>query len=275
MKFSSSKVETERISTPKSEGEQDNPNTSEEAGEKSEEVNENKVPDDLSEESFKPGVNMMVESDSSNENLHSFGEDVEKADWSDWDDAEIESQISEEIEEELKNMQMKEKYTAIKKDGNPKQTKPDDLDRNTSHSKSGALKLEKKVKPSESVNETLSGQPDEAEHSSTTKVVNFSSRKHFSSKSVTNKPATSNLNSVLGAEFDIKSVTIKVDPLKKADPFDFFADMAPTISQSKLSGDNTEGKEGNLAVSEEKKEDMAETKVSFDMITTTHDEVSY
>ena len=192
---------------------------------------------DWSEESFNSEVNEMDRSDWSNQKSHSIDGGGEKDDWSDWDDAEIESQISDEIEKELQAMDVTDTRTQdVKKNDDlyQKRTSVSKLDTSPVHSKKGALKLEKKAKPSKSVNKTVDNQKDSAEINSQTAKVKKSPVKKHSQRGVTkNTPVTYNPNSDLGAEFDVKSVDIKVDPSKNNDPFDFFADMAPTISYSK------------------------------------------
>ena len=234
---------------------------------------------DWSEDSFSSEVNRMANSDWPKDRSHSIETKEEKDDWSDWDDAELESQISDEIEKELETMDLVENMTKDKKsDDNFRQKRTTTrLQKSPVHSKSGAMKLEKKVKSLDKSSKNTADNIESADSvTSPVKVAKTSpSRKHNLQKHSIEKSTTVNPNIDLGAEFDIKSVEIKVDPVKKADPFDFFADMAPTISHSKPLNemDFTEDS-GSKLMNSEMKEDGAKTKVSFDVIQTT-DEVRY
>ena len=207
------------------------------------------------------------------ERTHSIESEGEKDDWSDWENADIESQISDEIERELEAMQLAENVSQdkndIQSDDNFRQKRTTaKLERSPVHSKKGAMKLEKKVKPSNPGGDNIS---DKTESPMGTSQSKPHTQKHSTVKSVTINP-----NIDLGAEFDIKSVQIKVDSAKKADPFDFFSDMAPTISYVKPVGDMdvTDDLVSNLVMSEDKNlKDGAKAKsVSFDVIQNT-DEV--
>ena len=222
--------------------------------------------DDWSKESFS-------EVNNTTERTHSIESEGEKDDWSDWENADIESQISDEIERELEAMQLEENVSQdkndIHSDDNFRQKRTTTkLDRSPVHSKKGAMKLEK-VKPSSSGGDNIS---DKTESPMGTFQSKPHTQKHSTVKSVTINP-----NIDLGAEFDIKSVQIKVDSAKKADPFDFFSDMAPTISYVKPVGDMdvTDDLVPNLVMSEDKNlKDGAKAKsVSFDVIQSI-DEVS-
>ena len=281
MKHSFVRDESESTSSPKTDGDQNIPNESIEAEVVTEDVDKSNISGDWSEESFNSEVNKTEESDWSKKKSHSIGGEMEKDDWSDWDDAEIESQISQEIERELETMEMTEEITKDEKknvDLKQKRTIASGLDKNPVHSKRGALKLEKKAKPSKSVNETVNSQKDNVEVAQAAKVANFlPTKKQSSRKTAKEKPTTVNPNTDLGAEFDVKSVTIMVDPLKKNDPFDFFADMAPTISYTKPISDlNSAEVEGSNSQIKKEKSDDTKSKVDgakFDVILTTHEEV--
>ena len=207
------------------------------------------------------------------ERTHSIESEEEKDDWSDWENADIEFQISDEIERELEAMQLEENVSQDKND-----LQSDDnfrqkgttakLERSPVHSKKGAMKLERKAKPSNSGGDNISDKTESP-------MGTFQSKPHIQKHSM-EKSVTINPNIDLGAEFDIKSVQIKVDSAKKADPFDFFSDMAPTISYVKPVGDMdvTDDSVSNLVMSEDKNlKDGAKAKsVSFDVIQNT-DEV--
>ena len=206
------------------------------------------------------------------ERTHSIESEGEKDDWSDWENADIESQISDEIERELEAMQLAENVSQdkndIQSDDNFRQKRTTaKLERSPVHSKKGAMKLEKKGKPSNPGGDNISDK--------TESPIGTAQSKPHTQKQSTVKSVTINPNIDLGAEFDIKSVQIKVDSAK-VDPFDFFSDMAPTISYVKPVGDMdvTYDSVSNLVMSEDKNlKDGAKAKsVSFDVMQNT-DEV--
>ena len=265
------------------------PNGTAETQEASENLDDINITGDWSEESFNSEVNKMDKSDRSKRKSHSIDGEVERDDWSDWDDAEIESQISDEIERELETMEVTETRTKNEKKNDDlyqKRTIASELDKSPVHSKRGALKLEKKTKPVKLVDEIVDNQKDNMEIKQTAKVVNFSPiKKHSPRKATKDKPVTFNPNNDLGAEFDVKSVDIKVDPSKKIDPFDFFADMAPTISyikpltdlnSSEVEVSNSQVVGANSEVPLEKNDTKLKVDgAKFDVIQTTQEEVRF
>ena len=222
--------------------------------------------DDWSKDSFS-------ELNNTTERTHSIESEEEKDEWSDWENADIESQISDEIERELEAMQLAENVSQdkndIQSDDNFRQKRTTaKLERSPVHYKKGAMKLEKKVKPSNPGGDNISDK--------TQSPMGTAHSKPHTQKLSTVKSVTINPNIDLGAEFDIKSVQIKVDSAKKADPFDFFSDMAPTISYVKPVGDMdvTNDSVSDLVMSEDKylKDGAKAKSVSFDVIQNT-DEV--
>ena len=281
--------ESEGNKSHKADKDQGIPHENAETREDSENLDEIIITDDWSEESFNSEVNKLDKPDRSKQKSHSIGGEVDRDDWSDWDDAEIESQISDEIERELETMEVTETRTKDEKKNDDlyqKRTIARGLDKSPVHSKRGALKLEKKAKPVKLVDEVVDNQKDNMEITQTAKVVNFSPDKKHSPRKVTkDKPVTFNPNSDLGAEFDVKSVDIKVDPSKKNDPFDFFADMAPTISyikpltdlnSSEVEVSNSQVVGANSEVPLEKNDTKLKVDgAKFDVIQTTQEEVRF
>ena len=276
MKHSITKVDSNEISSPRSVEDTNGVLTSQEDKRHTDLFNADmdSKNEDVSEDSF----DKTADADRSEAISHSIGSEMEKDDWSDWENDDLESQISEEIERELESMHVTESLVDEKKKSednfNQKRTSVKEPQKSSVHSKHGAMKLEKKVKLVTSENENEIDKVDAINVSSTTKVAKLSSPKQTISQTHSkNKPISSNPNAVLGAEFDIKSVNIKVDPAKKTDPFDFFADMAPSISHSKpvTDTDSMENDRSKTVTSEEK--DGAKT-VSFDMVQITEEEVS-
>ncbi|XP_052790059.1 protein-associating with the carboxyl-terminal domain of ezrin-like isoform X2 [Mya arenaria] len=176
-----------------------------------------------------------------NENGESHWSENEDENWSDFgDNSKNDSDISDEIEKELEMMTVSDPViSSIGENSLQRQPKI----------KGSALKL--------AVNKTKTEKESEISAlDKTTKT--FDSEKKMKTKAIPTKSSPKSQSSksrtqakTLGAEFDIKTIDIKVEK-KEADPFDFFADMKPNIeTKSSLLESSHKGKTESDSVSPE------------------------
>ena len=183
-----------------------------------------------------------------------------KNEWDDWNDkgdTSIESDYSDEIERELRNMKVESESSPLHV-----------TDTSAKHSGKGsksALKLVPK--------RTKSADKQEVDHNAAISEIEMSvqnySSKYQSVISASNKARQQTTRKKdLGSEFDIKTIDIKVQEVGE-DPFDFFADMAPTIKSKNVSDVLKDGGKNLDEAGLENLSSNTTTKLSFEVVGST------
>ncbi|KAH3791998.1 hypothetical protein DPMN_145487, partial [Dreissena polymorpha] len=139
--------------------------------------------------------------------------------WSDLEnDTKNDSDISEEIEKELKTMELSK---------NPKSTVIKSQSETIIKTTGKPLKLQSSQKTN------TNNVPTESNWEEPSQKLKLSAHSKAAVSNIVNGVKSSKSSQQLGSEFDIKSLEIKVSG-KEPDPFDFFADMTPSIQKTSV-----------------------------------------